>query len=154
MRLDAHLHPAQTLVIRDAPGRDEVLRRVADSAALALPALGAPALLAALLRREGQMPTSTPEGVAFPHATLPGVPAPLIVVARLAPPIAFGAASHPPVSLLFAFFSAPERPTEHLRMLARIARLAGAPGALGRLRAAPDPTQLLHRLLEEDRAHP
>lgn len=148
---DQVFKPALTAVLRGVPDRDAVLARLAQAAA---PLLAAPAeqLFRALLDREQKMPTSTPEGVAFPHALLPGVADTVVVAAAIRPGVIFRAGDHPVVDLAFGVFGASDRPWEHVRLLARLARLVRREGALERLRAAEDGAQLHERLVKEDHA--
>ncbi|MCA9310903.1 MAG: PTS sugar transporter subunit IIA, partial [Phycisphaerales bacterium] len=98
-------------------------------------------------------PTSTPEGVAFPHAMLPAIKKTIIIPAILRPPVDFGVRSHPAASLIFCMFGDSNEPFSHVRLLARLARIAHSPGALDRLRAATDAADLYSILVAEDRAH-
>jgi len=151
MRLETLLRPESTLVIRDAADADAVLEELARAAERM--DIGAPAatLKQALSEREAQVSTATPEGVAFPHALLPSTTGTALLAARLDPPVQFGASS--PVDLVFCMFGSPEKPWEHVRLLARLARIARAPGALDRLRGAKDERKLYDLLIEEDRTH-
>lgn len=153
MRLEGYLHPDRTLLLRDLPDRDELLVQLARAGAPAIEGASEASLLDSLRSRESQMPTSTPEGVAFPHALLPGTPETVIVVARLAPGVAMGAPDHPEADIVFCMFGNSEKPWDHVRLLARIARLVRAEGALERLRRAGSAEDLCSALVEEDRAH-
>ncbi len=154
MRLESYLSQERTVVIESAADRSAVFRKIAEAASKA--AGGAPpaeALVEALEQREAQMPTSTPEGVAFPHALLPDFEQTLIVAARLAPGVGFGGKGHPPSDLVFAMFGSSAKPWEHVRLLARLARVARGPGALARLRKTADAEALYSALIDEDRTH-
>jgi len=153
MRLESYISSSRTLAIHDAPGRDEVLSRVAEAAAAALPEVDQQTLQEALLDRERQMPTSTPEGVGFPHALLPGIRETIVVAATVKPGVSFGVEDHPPVDLIFAMFGSSGKPWEHVRLLARLARIARAHGAIDRLRAPEDAQGFYEAILEEDRSH-
>jgi PTS system nitrogen regulatory IIA component len=153
MRLESYLSSSRTLAVQDASGRDEVLQRLADVAGAALPEVDAETLYKALLDRESQMPTSTPEGVGFPHALLPGIRETVIVAATLKPGVSFGVEDHPPVDLVFSMFGSSGKPWEHVRLLARLARIARGHGALDRLRGPEDAQGFYEAILEEDRSH-
>lgn len=83
-------------------------------------------LAAALAAREAIAFTSTPEGVAFPHAIQESI-APekaMAIVLTLADPVAWG--SHQ-VRLVIALFGSSAEPWRHVRMLARVARVCVQP---------------------------
>lgn len=153
MRLESLLRPDQTLSIRGAADRDAVLRELARAAAETIPGADVQDLHRALIERESQMPTSTEEGVAFPHAMLDRIDHTVLIIASVEPPVPFTDQGEHPVDLVFCMFGSPERPWEHVRLLARLARVARAPGAIDRLRGAKDQQELYERLVEEDRAH-
>jgi len=75
-------------------------------------------------------------GVAIPHATIAGVPQTVLMVAVSAEPIEFGPTDQDLCSVFFVLLSPPGRGGEHVRVLARIARLASNPAAVERLRSA------------------
>jgi len=153
MRLESLLRPDLTLWIRDAADRDAVLLELARAATEQIPEATVADLHRALLDRESQMPTSTEEGVAFPHAMLDQIQQTVLLTALIEPPVPFRGDGEHSVSLAFCMFGSPERPWEHVRLLARLARVARAPGALDRLRTAKDQKELYERMVEEDRAH-
>ncbi len=153
MRLESFIHADRVLVLENATDRDEVLRLLAAAASPAIGDVDEEQLLEALQERESQMATSTPEAVGFPHALLPEIDSTIVVVALLRKGVDFGSPNHPPVTLIFGMFGSSEKPWEHVRLLARLARIARAPGALDKLRAAADARALFEALVEEDRSH-
>ena len=130
--------------------------RSADQALLALaraaaPQLGLPTeiLFEALCRRERLCPTALPEGVALPHAILPGLRRTL-VVPMLVPKGVEMESLQTPSTVIIGLFGAEGRPNDHIALLARLARAAGDPATLAALRAAPTAADLVHVLLERD----
>lgn len=109
-------------------------------------------LLRLLLAREEQCPTVTPEGVAFPHALGPGISRTLVTVTTLDPAVPFDP-SLPPASIVFGLFGSSSTPWEHVRLLARLARIAASPATRRRLREAADEAVMLEIMREEDRLH-
>lgn len=101
------------------------------------------------LRRGG---VATPEGVAFPHAIIAGVRK-TVVGCLLIPGGIELDAKQPPSDLVFAIAGDAARPWEHVRLLARLSRLAGDEEARRRLRACTDAAALLAALREEDARH-
>lgn len=152
MRLEPYLNPNLALVVDKPDGKDAVLAALADAAAtdIGLPAAD---ILAALKAREDQMATSTPEGVGLPHALLKGVDHTLVIPVLLRPGVKFGSSNHPPADLIFGMVGPDDKPWDHLRILARIARLMRIDSVRARLRAADTPQALADALLEEDRDH-
>ena len=153
MHLEQFCKPELALILAGVQSRDAALERIAQAVAPLIPGVDADRLLASLIDRESKTPTSTPEGVAFPHALLPGLEQTIVVVATAKPAISFGVKDHPDSDVLFAMFGPDERPWDHVRLLARIARVARGPGALARFRAATSPEALFEALLAEDRSH-
>jgi nitrogen PTS system EIIA component len=91
-----------------------------------------------ILEREAAATTALGGGIALPHARTPYCPVPRLAVARLSPAVDFGATDGIPVDLVFLLLGPPESPGEHVKLLARIAKLAQRNGVLENLRAAED----------------
>lgn len=153
MRLEPILHPGLTAVLLGLKSRDEALTAIAQRGTQKFPAVSQAAFLAALKDRETKYPTGTPEGVAFPHALLPEVPETAVVCLLLKPPVKWGGRNQPGQDVIFAILGNSDAPWEHVRLLARLARVVRGAGALERLRACSDGKELFHLLVEEDRAH-
>ena len=153
MELAPFLQRELVLVVNESLTRDELLRRFSDAADEMLDRLQAEELYRRLVERENQSPTSTREAVAFPHAVAPEIDRTLIGVARSKDGVDFGVDGHPPATLVFCMFGCSKDPWEHVRLLARLARIVHTPEARHRLREAPDADALYNQLLEEDRSH-
>lgn len=151
MRIRDYIRPDLTWVIEDQPKRDELLREMTRRIAAAEPSVNAEALYQSLLQREGQRSTATPEGVALPHAMVPGMPRHLVAVALIRAGIDFFGKGCPSSSVVFLLAGPPG--FEHVRLLARVARICYGPGALARLRGAESDEQLFERLKAEDQSH-
>ena len=107
----------------------------------------------ALMAREESHTTCLGHGVAVPHATVPGLSRPLLLVASTATPIPFGPPEAEPVNLFFVLLSPPGREGEHIKLLARICRLSQHTGDLDELRGAADGASLLEAILRLDSRH-
>jgi len=153
MQLETYLSPDLVLILDDVATIEALVHRLAEVAATQFRDLDAARIEAALQEREQQAPTSTPEGVGFPHALLPQVDHTVVVVARAPAGVPTSAAKHPPVDLVFCMVGGAEEPWRHVRLLARIARIARGSGALERLRKADTPEALYEALVQEDRSH-
>lgn len=153
MRIEPLLTPERVVVLRDIAERDEVLRALARVASTGIGGRDERELFEALHERERRYPTSTPEGVAFPHAMLEGVDKTVLVAAAVRPGVDFRPGEHPPVDLAFAMIGSSAEPFQHVQLLARLARVCRGSGALAKFRSAADDGALMEALVEEDRAH-
>ncbi|MCA9293255.1 MAG: PTS sugar transporter subunit IIA [Phycisphaerales bacterium] len=153
MRLEPLLKPELVLVLEGLSDKESVLHALANAALGSLNGVDQTALERELAERERRYPTSTPDGVAFPHAMLPGIQNTVVVAALLRPGVSFGVESHPAADIVFGTFGCSEKPFGHVRLLARLARIARGPGALDRLRAVGDGAALFKQLVDEDRLH-
>ena len=100
-----------------------------------------------LTHTENVHTTATRNGVAIPHATVEGLEETLLMVAVSGDPVAFGPTEVETCSVFFLLLSPPNRGGEHIKILARIARLASDSSAVERLRSA-DSHELLVEALE------
>jgi PTS system fructose-specific IIA component len=134
----AGLAPSVVRVDLAARGRDDVLRILVRDlrAAGALDQEDEP--FRRLLEREAAATTALGGGIALPHARTSHCPSPRLAVARLVPALDFDASDAIPVDLVFLLLGPPEAPGEHVKLLARIARLAQRESILADLRGARD----------------
>jgi len=107
----------------------------------------------ALSAREETHTTCLGHGLAVPHASVPGLPKALLLVALAGSPVQFGPPDHDPVDLFFVLLSPPGREGEHIKLLARICRLAQHSDDLDELRRAVDEESLLEAILRVDSQH-
>ena len=151
MKLGSLLQKDRILVIEACKDRDELFARLAD----AVPGLAESpdALIESLKAREELKPTSTPEGVAFPHAIRESIGETSLVVASIKGGTDFRNPDHPFCDLVFCMFGSPAKPWEHLQLIARLARISRGDEALDRLKACEDSESLYAALIEEDRSH-
>ena len=95
-----------------------------------------------LLQRERLGSTGICGGVAIPHGKLPKLDKLVGVFARLAKPINFDALDGEPVDLVFALLAPEAAGADHLKALARIARLLRDPEVAEKLRTVVDSDQM------------
>ena len=107
---------------------------------------------AALQERENLGPTGVGQGVALPHARLPGLEQVRGVFLRLEKPVDFDAVDKKPVDLVFALFAPEDAGVDHLKALAVVSRTMREAGLCAKLRANTDPTAL-HAILTDKQAH-
>ena len=131
------LSPEGVLPGLRAGGKKQALHELAAVAARLAP-VEERTVFEALLQRERLGSTGIGEGIAIPHGKLPSLSRLVGAVARLEKPIDFEALDGQPVDILFLLLAPEGAGADHLKALARIARLLREPGVLGRIRAARD----------------
>ncbi len=94
-----------------------------------------------LMERERLGSTGLTNGVALPHARMPGVEAASGAFIRLATPVDFDAMDDKPVDLIFSLLVPEEATDEHLQLLAGLARLFSDEQLCERLRQTETPEQ-------------
>jgi PTS system nitrogen regulatory IIA component len=114
--------------------------------------LDAGEVLDALLAREQTSSTGVGSGVALPHARLKGLERMRGLFLRLETPVDFDAVDGAPVDLIFALLAPVDAGSEHLRALARVARLLRQKELRQQLRQART-SDAIHALLAQT-AHP
>jgi len=100
------------------------------------------AVFDAVLLRERLSGTGMGEGVAIPHARVPGLSAPIAAFARLDPAQDFEALDGLPADLVFMLLSPPERAGDHLKALARASRFMRRADVREKLRTARGASEL------------
>jgi PTS system nitrogen regulatory IIA component len=153
LRLADYLQEDRVLWELPSLDKPSFLKALAAEAAARVPAVDEEELLARLLEREEERSTGVGGGLALPHARVSGLEKTVLLVGRVRDGLDFGAPDGNPVDLLFVLLSPADASSEHLRLLARVARIFAPEGILEKLRAAPGPKQLFQLLLEEDARH-
>ncbi|MDH5491437.1 MAG: amino acid permease [Myxococcales bacterium] len=97
----------------------------------------------ALWARERTQNTAVGNGVALPHATVPGIPSTRLGVFLTASPIDYDAPDGRRVDAFFVTIGPPSDRQSHLRLLADLAHMILNTPLLERLRAADDPRDIL-----------
>jgi PTS system nitrogen regulatory IIA component len=151
MRLQEVLLPALTRRVTETTEATVLIRTFSEQMAAAA-GLAAPTLEQAFTERLRRGGVATPEGVAFPHAVIAGVQRTIVGLALVPAGVRLDP-SQPPSDLVFAIAGDASRPWEHVRLLARLSRIAVDTDARRRLRACANDAELLERLLEEDARH-
>ncbi len=120
-----------------AATRRQALDKIAEAAST-LTKVPKSNILSRLHQREMLGSTGLGAGIAIPHARLEDICAPVAIFARLESPVDFEALDGRPVDLIVTLFVPEESDSEHLKAMARIARLFGNEGFVARLRKCPD----------------
>lgn len=120
-----------------ANSKKQVIQELAERAAVLLD-LPARDIFDHLLQRERLGSTGIGQGVAIPHAKLATIDTLFGLFARLDKPVEFEAIDEEPVDLVFLLLAPEAAGADHLKALARIARLMREQGVPQKLRAARD----------------
>lgn len=126
------------LVVLDADQGTEssaVIRALATAVADQGRASSAEGLAAAAIAREEKTPTGVPGGIAIPHARTEAVTTPSLAMARLDPPVDFGAKDGP-ADLVFMIAAPDGAGKDHLALLSKLARSLVKKDFVAYLRAA------------------
>jgi nitrogen PTS system EIIA component len=129
------LAPEAILPRLPATSRRQALQALSDALA-ASAGVDARAAFDAVLMRERLSGTGIGDGVAIPHASIPGVLSPLGAFARLETPQDFDALDGRPADLVFLLLSPEDKGGDHLKALARVSRFLRRPEVREKLRAA------------------
>ena len=118
-----------------------VLQEMSERAG-AVSGLPARAIFDAVLQRERLGSTGVGKGIAIPHGKLPTCQRLFGVFARMDRPIDFDALDGAPVDLAFLLIAPEAAGADHLKALARVARVLRDPHVCGNLRGARDPATM------------
>lgn len=128
-----------------ASSKKQVLQALAERVAT-VTGLDDRVVFEALLQRERLGSTGVGHGIAIPHAKLPGINRIRGLFARLDKPIEFEALDEEPVDLVFVLIAPEGAGADHLKALARVARVLRDGSVAAKLRGTTDPVAL-HTIL-------
>lgn len=148
MNIGQWLAPQDVIHRAGASDKRQALQVIAEHAVRGLD-LPTSDVLDALLSREAVSSTGVGHGVAVPHARLVGLTAMRGVFVRLDHAVPFGAVDDQPVDLIFTLFAPTEAGFEHLRALAKAARLLRRADLREQLRLARSADALYALLVQE-----
>ncbi|MCA9707786.1 MAG: PTS sugar transporter subunit IIA, partial [Myxococcales bacterium] len=141
-----HLAPEAVAACRHVLKKDRLFSELAALMAGTVPHMSAAAIEKELRERESLQSTAMGQGMAIPHATVPGVPRTLLGVMTLSPPVDYGEDADGPVDVCFCLLGPPSDRASHLRLLAAIAEAVMGSDLLERLRGAETAEELLEAL--------
>jgi PTS system nitrogen regulatory IIA component len=141
MELDDILSKECVLYFDSVSGKHELFEMLADNAANKT-GLAASQLLEALESRESLGSTGLGNGIAVPHGKVPGLKRVTAVFARIGQPVEFDAVDDQPVDLVMTLLAPIGAGADHLKALARIARILRTEPVVKGLRASTDPERL------------
>ncbi|MFT0891915.1 PTS IIA-like nitrogen regulatory protein PtsN [Pseudochelatococcus sp. G4_1912] len=135
-----------------ASGKKQALQEIAAKAAN-LTGLDEREIYDTLLQRERLGSTGIGDGIAIPHGKPARIDRLFGLFARLERPIDFESIDGQPVDIIFLLLAPESAGADHLKALARVARLLREPGNLERLRSARD-AAAIYAILMQDAATP
>jgi PTS system nitrogen regulatory IIA component len=151
MDLSDLLKPEAVLPSLHAQSKKQALQEVCETAAR-IAGLPEREVFDVVLQRERLGSTGVGQGVAIPHGKLRSVRELVGVFARLARPVDFDALDDQPVDLAFLLLAPESAGADHLKALARIARVLRDGAVAQRLRAAADAAEIYRILIDPQQA--
>jgi len=130
--------------------KDEVLRELTRLVAHSLAALEESALYGALTEREKLGSTGVEDGIAIPHAKVPGIDRIVLACGRSVRGLDFEAHDGNPTHLFFVLLAPANAAGMHLKVLARLSRLLKEARVRARLMAAASGDELYNAIIDED----
>ncbi|HWV53233.1 PTS IIA-like nitrogen regulatory protein PtsN [Pseudorhodoplanes sp.] len=118
-------------------GKKQAIQEIAARAA-EISGLGERTIFETLLQREKLGSTGIGHGIAIPHGKLPKLDRLFGLFARLERPIDFESLDGQPVDLIFLLMAPEGAGADHLKALARVARLLRDPDVANKLRESRD----------------
>jgi PTS system nitrogen regulatory IIA component len=152
MLLSQLITPEAVIPSLKVNSKKQALQELSDRAE-AVSNLASREIFDALLQRERLGSTGIGEGIAIPHGKLSGAKAIFGVFARLVSPVDFQALDGVPVDLICVLVAPEAAGADHLKALARLARVLRDQKVTAKLRAARDIAGLYAVLTGEPAVH-
>ena len=145
MELADILSAESVLALDGVKDKSELLERLGSHAAK-ITGQDAATIVETLTARESLGSTGLGNGIAIPHGKLPGLTRVVAVFVRLGRPVDFDAVDDQPVDLVCMLLAPIGAGADHLKALARVARLLRTDSLVEALRRTADPMALHHLL--------
>jgi mannitol/fructose-specific phosphotransferase system IIA component (Ntr-type) len=155
MRLTQYLEPDLVVVDLEADGVDDAIGTLVDRLHETGKIDDPAAIRRAVLDREASHTTALGNGVALPHATVPGIDRAHVVVAVAPDGVPFGpdADGERPERLFFMLLSPIDEAATHIKLLARIVRLVRRRDFVDALLEAGSAADIIDEIEREDALH-
>jgi PTS system nitrogen regulatory IIA component len=137
MELADILSEEAVIVCSGTKTKSEVLRKLSECAAK-VTGQSAATIFEAVNEREELGSTGLGNGIAIPHGKFAGIGSVTAVFARLTTPIDFESVDDQPVDIVMMLLAPLGAGADHLKALARVARLLRTDSVVARLRATDD----------------
>jgi PTS system nitrogen regulatory IIA component len=148
MDLNQILEPGAVIPALKAVSKKQALQEMAERAAL-ITGIPEREIYERLAERERNGSTGIGYGIAIPHGELPHLNHIVGLFARFDRPIDFASLDDQPVDLAFVLLTPVGAGPDHLKALARVARVLRDPQTTAKLRAAHDATAIYALLTEK-----
>src|SRR5436853_3851451 len=135
------LSPEAVLPAVKASGKKQLLQELAHQAAR-LTQIPERRIFETLIERERLGSTGMGQGIAIPHGRIAGLSHIVGLFARLETPVAYEAVDEQPVDLVFLLLAPESAGADHLKALARVARLLRDADVARKLRDSRDANAL------------
>lgn len=134
--------------------KSELINEMVDMIKEKMPALDKGPAVNNLLEKEGVFSTGVGGGIAIPHAVVPGIDKTYLSIAQLKCGLDYKSVDSQPVFIVFMLLSPEGKTHEHIKLLARIARLCFRHEFVDQMKSAAESKQLYDMIIEEDSKHP
>lgn len=148
MILSEFIKPESVMIDLAAPSKSKLLASLSEQAALAL-GLPVEDIYQAIHNREKLGSTGVGDGIAIPHAPVPGLEVPFGMVARLKKPVDFESVDDVPVDIVCLLLMPGQGSAPYLNVLACMVRKLRSPKVVKSIRQAVLPDQVYTALCEE-----
>ncbi len=152
MDLTDLIRPEDVFVSLKASCKKQLLQTMADFASVKT-GLAANDIFKTLLEREKLGSTGVGNGIAIPHGKVSRLKNITGLVAVLDKPIDYESVDEQPVDVVFMLLAPAEANADHLKALARVARMLREPETLKALRNADDRASVFHLLSNASTSH-
>jgi two-component system sensor histidine kinase KdpD len=119
--VDGHLRESRIVLLDDPVSRADVMQRLVEVISVDAPNLDRADVLRRLDQREREGSTFLNEGVALPHARVPGLAQPQVALAVTRAGV-LDAPTSRPIEVVFLLLSPAEQASSHLQLLAKAGR--------------------------------
>ena len=110
------------------------------------------AALTAVLAREKDRTTGIGYGLAIPHGKTPGAKKLVMAAGKPAAPLEYQSLDNRPVTFIVMLISPPDKASEHVQALAKIARLMNIEDFRTKIRQAATPAELFAAIRDHETA--
>ncbi len=150
MKLTGFLEKQLIVPRLEASNKSDIIDRLLAVAEESYPLGNRKKILDDLLVREKQSTTGIGCGIAVPHTIVETLPKTILVMASVPAGMEFHAVDKEPVRVVFLLLSPPGKVREHIRLLARIARICSSEMLVQRIAEAPTADEIIVAIQRED----
>ena len=151
MDINEIIDPASVIANLKPSSKKQLLQELAEAGAERT-GIESHTIFESLLEREKLGSTGVGNGVAIPHAKLPGMDRMVGVFAHLNKPVAFEAVDDQPVDIVFMLLAPEGSGADHLKTLSKVARLLRDQSTLASIRTSTDPDAIFSLLTSLENA--